>query len=133
MDEPVETAIAAISAGWATPQEVAVAVEARRTQRPMIGQLLLKHRKLSVHQVFEVLAEEANSTQLFGQIAVEKGFTTEAIVGEMVYLQHFMSLPLWQVLVLRGVITAAQAETIRASTKARMRQPLEAEMVAGKI
>lgn len=49
MGEPVETVLAAITAGWATPQEVADAVAARRAQRPLIGQLLLKHRKLTVH------------------------------------------------------------------------------------
>lgn len=80
-----------------------------------------------------MLAEEATSNKLFGQIAVEKRFTTETVIGEMVYRQHSMSLPLWQVLVVHGVITPAQAETIQTLTRKQMRQPLEAEMVACKL
>lgn len=132
MDEPVETAIAAISAGWATPQEIADAAEYRRTQRPLIGQLLLKNRKLNAHQVFEVLGEAATSDKPFGKIAIEKGFTTEAIVEEVVFKQYCMSPPLWKVLVDRGVITPAQADSIQASTRARLRKPLEAGLVASK-
>lgn len=130
LDEPVETAIAAISAGWATPEEIADAVEARRAERPLIGQLMLKLRKLSVHQVFEVLAEESDSNKLFGQITIEKGFSTEADIDEMLALQHSMSLPLWLVLVNRNVITPAQAESIQTAMRERLRKPLEAYMVA---
>jgi len=129
-DEPVETAIAALSTGWASLEEIANAVVARRAHRPTIGQLLLKHRKLKVQQVFAVLAEEASSSKLFGEIAVEMGFVTAADVGEMLYLQTTMCPPLWQVLVSSGVITTMQAESIQATTRARLRQPMEAKLVA---
>lgn len=130
MDESVETALAALAAGWASVDEISIAVAAQRAQRPLFGQLLLKHRKLTVHQVFEILAEEATSDKLFGQIAVEKGFITQREVGEMLYLQMTSCLPLWQVLVMRGTLTPAQAESIQATTRARIRRPLEEGLVA---
>lgn len=133
MDELVETALAALAAGWASVGEISDAVAAQRAQRPLIGQLLLKQRRLSVHQVFEVLADEATSDKLFGQIAVEKGMITQQEVGEMLYLQMSYCLPLWQVLVMRGVLTPAQAESIRVTTRNRIRQPLEETMVACKV
>ena len=132
-DEPVETAIAALSAGWASLEEISDAVAARRSQRPMIGELLMKRRKLTVQQVFAVLAEEATSSKLFGQIAVEMGFVTASDVGEMLYQQTLMCPPLWQVLVSRGVITSSQAESIRATTRDRLRQPLEATLVGCEV
>jgi phospholipase C len=133
MDEAVETALAALAAGWATVDEISDAVAAQRAQRPLFGQLLLKRRKLNVHQVFEILAEEATSDKLFGQIAVEKGFITQQDVGETLYQQMGSCLPLWQVLVMRGVLTAAQAESIRTSARTRIRKPLEETMVACKV
>ena len=120
-DEPVETAMAALSAGWASLEEVADAVAARRTQHPLIGELLLKGRKITVQQVFAVLAEKATSNKLFGQIAVDMGFITVSEVGEVLYQQALLCPPLWQVLESRGVITSLQAESIQAITRADLR------------
>jgi hypothetical protein len=128
-DEPVETAIAALSAGWASLEEIADAVAARRGERPMIGQLMLKRGKLTVQQMFAVLAEEATSDKLFGQIAVEKGFISASGISTLLELQATMCPPLWQMLVSRGVIATSQAESIRATTRDRLRQSLEATLV----
>lgn len=129
VDEPVETAIVALRAGWASVSDIADAVEARRVERPLIGQLLLKHRKITVHQIFDVLAEEATNNKLFGQIAVEKGYVTPADVDQILYIQQCSCPPLWQQLVSRGVITTAQAESIRTATRKRLRRPFEATPV----
>ena len=122
-DEPVETTLAVLSAGWATIEEIYETVAARRTLRPTIGQLLLIHHKLNVHQVFQILGEQATSAKLFGQIAIEMGFIKEADVNEILHLQTSLCPPLWQVLESRGVITPAQAESIQKSTRSRLRQP----------
>ncbi len=128
-DEPAETAIAALSAGYASLEEIANAVAARRAQRPMIGQLMLKHRMMTVKQVFAVLAENATSGKLFGRIANEMGFVSAADIGKMLELQANMCPPLWQMLESSGVTTPAQTESIRAMTGERLRQPLEATSV----
>jgi hypothetical protein len=122
-DEPVETALAVLSAGWATNEEIVEAVAARRTLRPTIGQLLLIHHKLNVHQVFQILGEQATSSKLFGQIAIDMGFIKESDVNEILQLQSSLCPPLWQVLESRGVITPAQAESIQSMTRSRLRQP----------
>lgn len=129
VDEPVETAIVALRAGWASVSDIADAVEARRAERPLIGQLLLKHRKITVHQIFDVLAEEATNNKLFGQIAVDKGYITPADVDQILYIQQCSCPPLWQQLVSRGVITTAQAESIRTAIRTRLRRPLGATPV----
>src|SRR5262245_34168626 len=122
-DEPVETALAVLSAGWASIEEIVEAVAARRTLRPTIGQLLLIHHKLNVHQVFQVLGEQATSSKLFGQIAIDMGFIKEPDVNEILQVQSSLCPPLWQVLESRGVITPAQAESIQSMTRSRLRQP----------
>ncbi|MCC7475106.1 MAG: hypothetical protein IT425_06895 [Pirellulales bacterium] len=127
-DEPIETSLAVLARGWATTDEISNAMTLRRSQRPLIGQLLLKHRKLTVHEVFEVLSEEAISERLFGQIAVDRGFLTAKDVGEMLYLQQCMCLPLWQVLLMQGSLTPAQADEVRQLTRDRLRKPLREEV-----
>jgi hypothetical protein len=122
-DEPVETALAVLSARWATIEEITDAVAARRSVRPTIGQLLLLQHKLNVHQVFQILGEQATSAKLFGQIAIEMGFIKEADVNEILQLQSSLCPPLWQVLESRGVLTHVQAESIQKTTRSRLRQP----------
>src|SRR5262245_52552152 len=124
-DEPVETTLAILSAGWASIEEITEAVAARRTLRPTIGQLLLIQHKLNVHQVFQVLGEQATSAKLFGQIAIDMGFIKESDVNEILQLQASLCPPLWQVLESRGVITPDQAGLIQKATRSRLRQPSE--------
>ena len=124
-DEPVETALAVLSAGWATIDEITDAVTARRAQRPTIGQLLLTNHKLTVHQVFKILGEQATNSKLFGEIAIELGFIKESDVNEMLQLQSWMCPPLWQVLASCGVLTPSQAESIQQTGRSRQRQPSE--------
>jgi len=124
-DEPIETALAVLSAGWATIDEITDAVTARRAQRPTIGQLLLTNHKLTVHQVFKVLGEQATNSKLFGEIAIELGFIKHADVNEMLQLQSSMCPPLWQVLLSCGVLEPSQAESIQQVGRSRQRQPSE--------
>jgi hypothetical protein len=124
-DEPVETALAVLSAGLATVDEIAEAVAVRRTKRPTIGELLLVNHKLTVRQVFQILSEQATSSKLFGQIAVEMGFISPAEVDEQLLHQSSMCPPLWQVLVDRGVITPEQATSIQDGVRSRLRQPAD--------
>jgi hypothetical protein len=128
-DEPVETALAVLSAGWASLEQIADAVAARRTQRPLIGQLMLTHRMMTVHQVFAVLAEEATSHMLFGQLANEMGFVSAENVDKVLFHQTTMCPPLRQVLLSRGVVTPAQAESIQATTRDRMQQASDTHLV----
>jgi hypothetical protein len=120
-DEPIETALAVLHAGWASLEEVADAVSERRSQRPAIGRLLLSHRKLTMRQVFEVLKEQASSPKRFGEIAVEKGFVTESDISEMLWLQSLLCPTLLDVLISRKVVTAEQAEWVFSSTQTRTR------------
>jgi hypothetical protein len=124
-DEPVETALAVLSAGWASLEDLVDSVAARRNQRPTIGQLLLISHKLNVHQVFHILEEQATTSKLLGEIAVETGFVTEADVNEVLQQQVSLCPPLLQVLVSRDVLTPDQAESIRQATQARLRQSSE--------
>lgn len=124
-DESLETALAVLSAGWASLDDLVDAAAARRAQRPTIGQLLLTHRKLTVRQVFAVLAEQATSGKLFGEIAVDMGLITQADVHQALQLQASLCPTLLQVLVSRDVLTPQQAESIRTNAQARLRQPAD--------
>lgn len=130
LDEPLETAIQVLGSGWATVADVADAADARRAERPLIGQLLLKHHKMTVHQIFDVLAEEATNTKFFGEIATDKGYVTQADISQMLHIQQCSCPPLWQQLVSRGVITHVQAEAIRGATRKRLRHPLGSTPIA---
>jgi len=124
-DEAVETALAVLSAGWASLEDITEAVAERRNRRPTIGQLLLVHHKLTVHQVFQILAEQATSAKPFGEIAIDMGFISDVDVSAIIQLQTCLCPPLWQVLLSSNVVTSAQAESVQKTTRSRLRQPVE--------
>ena len=121
-DEAVETTIAVLEAGWASRSEIADAVAARRALRPPIGELLLKRRKLTMRQVFQILEEQATSGKLFGRIAIEMGFATETDINEILQLQNSLSPSLLQMLLSREILTPEQAKSVEARIHARLRQ-----------
>jgi hypothetical protein len=73
-DEPLESTLTCLAAGWATFDELEQAVDVRRQSRPMIGKLALTYRKLTMAHVFQILKEQATSNEMFGEIAVRLGF-----------------------------------------------------------
>jgi hypothetical protein len=124
-DEPVETALAVLASGWATLEAISEALVARRARRPTIGELLLKEGKLNVSQVFRILEEQATSSKLFGQIAIEMGYLSESDLQEMLDHQSWLCPPLWEVLESHGAITSTQSDVIQEKVRSRLRQSAE--------
>jgi len=72
-EEPLEFAITALAVGLVSFEEVQAAAVARRQARPLIGELAIKHRRLTIHQVFQILGEQATTGEPFGEAAVRMG------------------------------------------------------------
>ena len=121
-EEAVETALAALDAGWATLDELIAALADRRRARPEIGKLALSARKLTMKQVFQILEQQAIDGKLFGEIAVDKGFLTEIDVEQLLAAQATLCPTLSEILVANKTISSEQASTLRNRLRERLRQ-----------
>ena len=73
--------------GFVSPVAFVEALDRDLCSRPPIGQLALKERQLSLHEVFEILGQQATDPKPFGRIAVEMGLLDEASLGTLLLHQ----------------------------------------------
>lgn len=104
-DEPLNTAFRLLSKKLATPRQIQAAVEFCRANRPKIGALALVEGKLKVHEVFQILREQASTNEVFGEIAVRLGYLDRSTLRELLWLQVERSPKLEDVLTQQGVIS----------------------------
>lgn len=108
-DEVLETCLVALDLGLATSEQVRFANTWRLANRPQIGKLALKRGKLTISQVFDVLARQADNGELFGKIAIEMGYLTNEALFELLESQSELTLTLAEALVATNVVRPEQA------------------------
>lgn len=119
-DEPLETALAALSCGYVTIEQLQDAASKRRQRRPVIGRLGLKQGLLSMAQVFRILEQQAITGELFGEIAVRLRFLSEVELYKLLDLQSHLAPMLADVLVREGYLSAEQRAEIAEQVKQRL-------------
>ena len=98
--------------GKITGDQFAQAVTRQLSERPLLGQLAVKEGKLTVKQIMQVFAVQADQPQKpFGQIAISLGYLTEKELSDLLRLQSESVAPLTHVMVELGYFT--QAELMR--------------------
>ena len=88
------------------------AVERQLDSRPRIGALALESRRLSMQQVFQVLAAQARSNTPFGRLAVELGMLRESDITDLLAMQAERTRPLSEVLLEMGSIDQATLDRL---------------------
>lgn len=121
-EDPLELAIAALASDLATVDELQSAAVARRQARPLIGELAIKNRRLTIHQVFQILGEQATTGEPFGEAAVRLGVLDEKGLHELLGLQAGLTPQLSEVLVEQGVLTPGDVNELHRQVRERMRE-----------
>jgi hypothetical protein len=124
-DEPLETALGVLAEGIASIEQMEAAVIERRQRRPAIGQIAIKHRKLTMAQVFRILEHQAATGKRFGEIALELGFLKADDLYELLQLQGRMTPSLAEVLVDTAVVSRDQLADVQTRIEERLRTPTE--------
>lgn len=112
-DKSAEIAIEALAVGAVSLDDLRASLAERARMRPLIGELAVKRRKLSIAQVFRVLEHQASNGGMFGGLAVELGFMSEADLGELLYIQATYTPSLIDILLTNSCLTISQAEHLR--------------------
>lgn len=120
-EEPLEVGLTALALGLATVEDLQAAAVARRQTRPVIGQLAIKTRRLSIAQVFRILGEQGITGERFGEAALRLGAFDAKQLYELLRLQADLTPPLSDVLLDRGVLTKQEAEMLRTKVAERLR------------
>ena len=109
-----------IGKGLIDEERLLEALDYQRGQQDHIGQLAVRHGKLTTYQLLAVLNAQVTSSKRFGEIAVELGFLEPADVDELLEMQQSSRPPLGEVLVDLQIIDRAtmedQLEAFRKST-----------------
>jgi hypothetical protein len=127
-EEPLEFAITALSLGMATVDDLQTAAVARRQARPLIGELAIKYRRLSIHQVFQILGEQATTGEPFGEAAVRLGLLDAAGLNELLGMQTNVTPQLSEVLVDQRVLTPDEVSNLHRQVRERMQRTAQPEM-----
>jgi hypothetical protein len=127
-EEPLEFAITALAVGMVSVEEVQAAAVARRQARPLIGELAIKHRQLTIHQVFQILGEQATTGEPFGEAAVRMRLLDAKGLNELLGLQTSVTPQLSEVLVEQGVLTPDDVADLRRQVRERMQKLAQPEM-----
>lgn len=94
--------------GIISAEELVGALEVQNRTNVPIGQLAIEERLMSAREVFQVLHYQRDMLhrhELFGEIAVDKGFITHDELQRLLVLQMDRKPPLDDVLVEQGVLT----------------------------
>jgi hypothetical protein len=94
--------------GIISAEELVGALEVQNRTNVPIGQLAIEERLMSAREVFQVLHHQRDMLhrhELFGEIAVDKGFITHDELQRLLVLQMDRKPPLEDVLVEQGVLT----------------------------
>ncbi len=100
-----------VSKGLATPDDIVRALDRQRELQPPLGTIALRHRYLTVKQVFETLNAQAQTGRRFGDIAVERAFLTTDQLQELLIIQALERPKLGQLLVEMGVFDEATMQS----------------------
>jgi len=105
-----------VASGAATDDQVAVALERQRAQRPTIGRVALNQGLLDGAQIFTILAfQTRNPTMRFGEAAIALGMLSPRHIEELLSEQRTRTPPLEELLVRAGALDEATARSLRAS------------------
>lgn len=113
-------------------EDLVAGLEQVLKSRVPIGRLAMETGRLSMKQVFEILAVQSETDEFFGQIAMRLGYLTESQLSELLATQVSREKPIGEALVELGAITRPQMEaelTVfhRQRRGASQRQDAEAE------
>lgn len=96
--------------GTITLEQMVEAFERHFTSRPPIGKMVVESRIMSMKQVFDVLAIQADAHRPFGEIAVELGYMTDDQLARLLLEQARRATPVVDILLDMG---AASQESLR--------------------
>jgi hypothetical protein len=92
-------------------EEFFEAMKLQLSTRPQLGALAIEMRRLTFRQVFSVLRTQCDEPNtLFGELAVRLGYLTEQDVAQLLAEQASRAMPLVEVLVENGFVSAEAAE-----------------------
>jgi hypothetical protein len=113
--------------GLITPADFVEVVEHQMSQRPLFGALAIELRRLSLHQVFEILGVQAESSKQFGRVAVDLLYLTEAEVMELLGRQSDRCQPIDRIVVELGVLDQPTVDReLRSFRRIMSQEPQEA-------
>lgn len=112
VDESLGACLAALDLGLATSAQIRSANAWRLATRPQIGKLALKRGELTISQVFEILAKQADSGELFGKIAVDMGYLTNEALFGLLESQSELTPTLTEALVATNALRPDQAAQV---------------------
>ena len=93
-----------IRQGLITSDDFVQVADHQQSQRPLFGALAIELRRLSIHQVFEILSVQAESSKPFGRVAVDLLYLTEAEVMELLGRQSDRCQPFAKLVVELGIL-----------------------------
>ena len=114
-----------IKKGIVTVDQMLIAAKRQQLSRVPIGRLAIEHGKMSMAQVFDVLAEQADNPKSFGQLAIEMDFLTEEKLGHLLLIQSNMEQSLSEILVEMGCASREQIDVESRSFHRQLRMRFE--------
>ena len=100
--------------GVISSEQLVDAVDRQLNSRPPIGALAIETRRLSMHDVFEILRAQATSHEKFGQLAVELGHLRKNDIADLLAMQSERTRPIHELLLESG---AVEEETLQQEWK----------------
>jgi len=107
--------ISLVRAGVISSETFVSAVDRQLARRPLIGELAIRSRRLSMKQLFRICSLQATSNECFGRIAVKLGLLTKTEIAELLAEQLAQTQPLSEVLL---EMNALDAETLTQAQQA---------------
>ena len=109
-----------VRAGIVSAEQFVDALDLQQRSRPVFGRLALETRKLTVHQVAEVLQRQCDVDKPFGETAVDLGFLTRRQVTYLLKTQKKRTPALIDCLVRMDAVEEELLEEYREQFRAHM-------------
>lgn len=105
--------ISLVRKGIVTADDFVRALEMQIELRQPIGRICLEQKRLTMNQLFLVLAEGTGQKLPFGEIAIQLGFLTREDLAEMLLVQSERTPTLSECLVQAGALDGEELERER--------------------
>jgi hypothetical protein len=104
-------------------EEFFEALKLQVNTRPQLGALAIETRRLTFRQVFSILRTQCDEPNtMFGELAVRLGYLTDQDVAQLLTEQASRALPIVEVLVENGFLSAEATEQHYAEYRRCMQQ-----------
>lgn len=114
-------------------EEFFEALKLQMNTRPQLGALAIETRRLTFRHVFAILRAQCDEPNtMFGELAVRLGYLSEQDVTKLLAEQASRAMPLLEVLVENGFLSAEDAERHYADYR-RCMQQANAELATASV